>query len=577
MMLAQLDAEVVTPEVTWPGLAPLIALAGGAVLLIMFRSVVTRLPAAVEKIAVTLTGPVTVLVAWVVAGLVGDDVPLASLRDDAGDALYVALFIVVLAAAAALVHTMRIGFDAAFTFGTGLVTLASVAALWNDHWRVTGPFNAMGDQLHIDGFTLVFTGVIAVAVVLVALLLDDYLRREDIDGPEMYVLMLLSAAGGVVMAAAGDLILLFLGLETLSIAVYVMAAMHVRRNESLEAGLKYFVLGAFSSAFLLYGIALVYGATGSTNLLAINRYLAGVILLEDAMLLAGFAMLLVGLGFKVAAVPFHAWTPDVYQGAPTPVVAFMASAVKAAGFAALVRVFVVTFNAWSDDWQPVVYGLAVATLLVGAVLAVVQRDAKRMLAYSSISHAGFILVGVQAASSRGVAAVVFYVAAYSFMVIGSFGILSIVSGPGDRGTSLDDLDGLGARRPALALALTFFLLAQAGVPLTTGFVAKFEVIGAAVDARSYWLAVVAMLSAVVSAFLYLRIVLSLYLGRSGAEDGGDEDGEDAVVSTAPYGRAHPAAVLAVGVALVVTIGFGIVPGPIDELARDAIPVLASAG
>ncbi len=200
-----------------------------------------------------------------------------------------------------------------------------------------------------------------------------------------------------------------------------------------------------------------------------------------------------------------------------------------------------------------------------------------MLAYSSISHAGFILVGVQAASSRGVAAVVFYVAAYSFMVIGSFGILSIVSGPGDRGTSLDDLDGLGARRPALALALTFFLLAQAGVPLTTGFVAKFEVIGAAVDARSYWLAVVAMLSAVVSAFLYLRIVLSLYLGRSGAEDGGDEDGEDAVVSTAPYGRAHPAAVLAVGVALVVTIGFGIVPGPIDELARDAIPVLASAG
>ena len=562
--LAQLGTDPVeTPEISWAGLTPLIVLAVGAIVLIMFRSVVKRLPAELDAAAVALVGPVTVIAAWVVGGMVGTDVPLAGVRDDLGAPAFYAGLGLVLIVSAVFVSSLRLGFDAAFTVGVGLVTLAGTVELWNDHLRVSGEFNAIGDQLWIDGFMLVFTGVIAASVVLCSLLLDDYLRREEIDGPEMYVLMMLSAAGGVIMAGAGDLIVLFLGLETLSIAVYVMAAMHVRRIESIEAGLKYFVLGAFSSAFLLYGIALVYGATGSTNLSEIAAYLDQVILFEDAMLLVGFAMLLVGLGFKIAAVPFHAWTPDVYQGSPTPVVAFMASAVKAAGFAALVRVFVVTFGNFRDDWQPAIYALAVLSLLGGAFLAIVQRDAKRMLAYSSISHAGFILVGVQAASERGVASVVFYAAAYTFMVIGSFGVLTIVSGKGDRATSLDDLDGLGRRQPMLALALTLFLLGQAGVPLTVGFVAKFEVIGAAVDARSYWLAVVAMVSAVVSAFLYLRIVLSMYLGTAPADD-------DAAI-TIPRGAG-----LAVGIALAITIGFGVVPGPIDDLARDAVPVLAAA-
>ena len=247
----------------------------------------------------------------------------------------------------------------------------------------------------------------------------------------------------------------------------------------------------------------------------------------------------------------------------------MASAVKAAGFAALVRVFVVTFAPYSADWTPTVAVLAMLTLLVGSVLAIVQRDVKRMLAYSSISHAGFILVGVEAASGRGTAAVVFYAAAYAFMVIGSFGVLTVVSGTGDRKTSLDDLDGLAARRPALALALTIFLLAQAGVPLTTGFVAKFEIIGAAVEVRSFWLAVVAMVSAVVSAFLYLRIVLSVYLGSP------DEDSE--VPDDAVAERVHPAAGLAIGIALAVTVGFGLIPGPIDQLATEAIPQLFASG
>ncbi len=576
MMVFQLaDPPVDTPEVVWSALAPILALAIGAVVLIMFRSIVKRLPADVEASATAAIGPVTVLAMWFVGGFVGDDVPLSGVRDDIGEPLFYVGLIALLVVAAAFVRSMRIGFDAAVTVGVGLVAFVATVELWNDSFRSTaltadevlagitssgGPVAAIGNQYGIDGFALVFTGVIALAVVLTALLLDNYLRREGIDGPEIYVLMMLSAAGGVVMAGANDLIVLFLGLETLSIAVYVMAAMHSRRSESLESGLKYFMLGAFSSAFLLYGMALIYGATGSLNLLEIRAYLDRVIILDNAMLLAGFALLLVGFGFKVAAVPFHSWTPDVYQGAPTPVVAFMASAVKAAGFAALVRVFYLAFLDYRDDWQPAIYALAVLTLVVGAVMAIVQRDAKRMLAYSSISHAGFILVGVQAATDRGVAAVVFYIAGYTFMVVGSFGVLSIVSGRGDRGTGLDDLDGLAARNPVLAFTLTLFLLGQAGVPLTSGFVAKFEVIGAAVDARSFWLAVVAMVSAVVSAFLYLRIVLSVYLGTAA-----DDDREPIVV--------HPTAALAVGVALVLTIGFGVVPGPIDQLAGDAVLAL----
>ena len=578
-VLAQITPNVTPPQYSLAGLSPLIILAVGAFGLIMFRSVIKRLPEPVERIATIAVGPATVAVAWVVAGLVGNDLPLTNLRSDIGMLGFVVICALVLVVAGLFVATMRVGFDAIFTAGTGLVALAAIAELWNDHHRATwpvdfidrpvgllgNPVGAIGDQFSFDGFSLVVAGVIVSAVALCALLLDEYLRREGIDGPEMYVLMMLSAAGGVVMAGAGDLIVLFLGLETLSIPVYVMAALHVRRSESLEAGLKYFVLGAFSSAFLLYGMALVYGATGSLNLVEIRAYFASVVILDDAMLLAGLAMLLVGLGFKVAAVPFHAWTPDVYQGAPTPVVAFMASAVKVAGFAALVRVFVVTFAHYRLDWQPAVYALAVLTLLVGAVLAIVQHDVKRMLAYSSISHAGFILVGVQAASHRGTAAVVFYLAAYTFMVIGTFGVLTVISGRGDRKTSLDDLDGLGARRPALALALTIFLLAQAGVPLTTGFVAKFEIIGAAVEMRSFWLAVIAMVSAVVSAFLYLRIVLSVYLGSPAVDD---EISDDESVE-----RVHPAAGLAIGIALAITIGFGLFPGPIDKLTLEAIPQL----
>jgi len=329
--------------------------------------------------------------------------------------------------------------------------------------------------------------------------------------------------------------------------------------------MKYFVLGAFSSAIFLYGIAFVYGATGSTNFSKIGTFLADNTLLDDGTLLLGLVLLLVGLGFKVAAVPFHQWSPDVYQGSPSPAVAYMAGAVKAAAFASLLRIFVTTFDQWALDWQPLVYALAVLSLVVGAVLAAVQTDVKRMMAYSSINHAGFILLGVQAASAEGTTAVLFYVATYAAIVAGTFGIITIVAGDRDARTTIDDYRGLSARRPALALAFTVLLMAQAGVPLTAGFFAKFEVVLAAVEARSYWLALIAMATAVVTAFVYLRVVVAMYM--SDADEGAEAPAKETVPWTAGIG---------VGLAVGITLLLGILPWILLDVAEKAVPVLVAA-
>ena len=341
------------------------------------------------------------------------------------------------------------------------------------------------------------------------------------DGPEVYALYLVAAIGGIVMGAANDLIVLFLGLETLSLAFYVLAASNRRKAGSSESGLKYFVLGGFSSAFFLYGIALVYGAIGSTNISTMVGTLTGTIPIErnDTLVLAGVALLLVGLGFKIAAVPFHLWTPDVYQGAPTPVTAFMASVGKVAAFAALLRVFVVALPFYRDDWRPVIWVLAVLSLVVGSFLAVVQTDVKRMLAYSSISHAGFMLVGVEAAGHRagevdsglGVPSSLVYLLTYAVLVVGTFAVVTLVARTRRRRHHLDAFRGLGRQRPLLAFALTIFLVAQAGVPFTSGFIAKFGVITAGVDEHSYALAIIAMVASVIAAFVYLRIMVSTWM------------------------------------------------------------------
>jgi NADH-quinone oxidoreductase subunit N len=405
----------------------------------------------------------------------------------------------------------------------GALTSAGAAVLTAMLWRDLGdgePSSLLANSLSFSKFTLFATFSIAIATLLAILVTSGFLVREDEDGPEVFALILSAAIGGMVMVQANDLIVMFLGLETLSLAFYLLTASSRSRSASGEAGLKYFVLGGFASAFFLYGVALVFGATGSTNIEEIAASLAKDTVLggSSAMLLAGIALLLVGFGFKVSLVPFHTWTADVYQGAPTPITALMGSVGKTAAFVALFRVFTVALPGRSDDWRPVVVVLAVLTLVVGSVLAVVQTDVKRMLAYSSISHAGFILVGLVAAgqvssvdAGLGTSGALSYLFIYSILVVGTLGIVSVVAGKGDSETSLSAFKGLGKSDPILAMGMTVLLLAQAGVPLTSGFVAKFSIIRAAVSTESYTLAVVAMLAAVIAAFLYLRIMVSMWL------------------------------------------------------------------
>jgi NADH-quinone oxidoreductase subunit N len=481
----------------------------------------------------------------------------------------------VLLVVAALTPTWPRGLYAASTATAAGAAMVLSFVLWDD---VTdeGARLLVGGALRLDGFSMFATIAIAASVLLACLVTDDYLRRERQDGPEVYALYLTAAIGGVVMAMANDLIVVFLGLEVLSLSFYVLAASHRRRIVSQESGLKYFVLGGFASAIFLYGVALVYGGTGSVRYDEIVAAVNSSVLVDrrDSLVLAGVALLVVGLAFKVSAVPFHFWAPDVYEGAPTPVTAFMASAGKIGAFAAMLRVLTEALPQWRDDWRPVVWVLAVLTLVVGSVLAVVQTNVKRMLAYSSISHAGFILVGVEAAGhsageadpGRGVSAALLYVLLYAVLVLGTFAVVALVGRTGDHQTDLGAFRGLGRSRPALALAMTVLLLAQAGVPLTSGFVAKFGVIEAAVGERSYVIAVVAMLASVIAAFLYLRIMVSMWIADA-------EPGDD----TREPVRAPLSTTLAVVLAVGFTLAVGVAPGWIISAAQNATAVAGTLG
>ncbi len=336
----------------------------------------------------------------------------------------------------------------------------------------------------MDGFSVFITILVAIAMLLSALVADGYLRREGVQGAEFHVLAMVSASGAMLMALANDLIIVFLGLEILSIALYVLTAFNYRRAASGEAALKYFILGGFSSAIFVYGIALTYGATGSTNLTQIADFLSKNVVLSNGLLLAGLALLLVGFAFKVAAVPFHMWTPDVYQGAPSPVTGFMAAVAKAGAFAAMLRVLFSAMGVVTTDWRPIIYGLAVLSLVLGAFVALRQRDVKRMLAYSSINHAGFILLGVVAGTARGASAALYYLFAYMLMTIGSFAVVTLLGRAGDGDHDLSRYRGLAGRQPVLALAFAVLLLAQAGAPFTTGLWAKLQVVFAAIDSGS---------------------------------------------------------------------------------------------
>jgi len=449
-------------------------------------------------------------------------------------------------------------------FSLAIVGVLVAGGLLFRQWNLVrddGPLTTFAGMVRVDPFA-VFLGVVITSATALALLLSvAYLRREGLEAPEYFALVLLSGAGMLMMTTANDLVVVFLSLEVLSIPLYVLAAFDRRRLGSQEAGLKYFILGAFSSAVFLYGVALVYGATGTTSLTGIAQFLSENALFEQSTLLLGLGLLIVGLGFKVSAVPFHMWTPDVYQGSPTPVTAFMAAATKAAAFAALLRLFTIAFPQYRDDWRPIVWVLAVLSLLLGSIAAVVQSDVKRILAYSSIAHAGYILMGVYAASPRGREAAVLYLFIYSFMTIGAFAVLTIATQTGDDKHSLDNYRGLALRRPVLGGLLIFFVLAQAGIPLTGGFIGKLEVFSAVAQSEDYVILVIGVLSAVIAAFFYLRISFTLV---TAPED------DEAVAETLELPRridAFSGVVLFATFAIVLAVG--LVPGSFIHFARDA--------
>lgn len=448
----------------------------------------------------------------------------------------------------------KLPWHAGLTVALALAAIVSSVFLW---WRVRddGPISAVSDAVVVDGLSLYLGIAILCAVVLAALLTHGYLQRERLESADPYVLMLLSAAGGLVMVGANDLLVLFLGLEILSIAVYVLAGIHVRRARSGEAALKYFVLGAFSSAFFLYGTAMLYGFSGTVSLVGISEALTanpG----EGTLVSIGIALLLVGLLFKVAAVPFHQWTPDVYQGAPTPVTGFMAATVKIAAFGALLRVLYVSLGGMQWDWEPMLWIIAALTMLVGSIIAVTQTDIKRMLAYSSIAQAGFILVGVVAVSREGLASSMFYLIAYAFTTIGAFAVVSMVRDASGEATHLSKWAGLGKKSPLVASMFAIFMLALAGIPLTSGFIGKFGVFTAAIASGATWLVIIAVIASLIAAFFYARVIVLMFFS-----DPGPETASVVVPSTFTT--------IALAAGATVTIVLGIVPQPVLELVSNA--------
>jgi len=388
---------------------------------------------------------------------------------------------------------------------------------------------------------------------------SDAEREADRSGrfqTEVYPLMMFAIAGMMVFACANDLLVMFIALEVLSLPLYLLCGMARRRRLlSQESAMKYFLLGSFSSAFFLYGIALVYGYAGTLQLGAISASLDATVG-QSGLLLAGVGLLSVGLLFKVGAAPFHAWTPDVYQGAPTPITGFMAACTKVAAFGALLRVFYVGLGGLRWDWRPTMFVVAVLTMAVGSVVALFQSDIKRMLAYSSIAHAGFVLTGIVAVDRVGVSAVLFYLAAYGFTTVGAFAVVTMVRNSTGEAGAISDWAGLGRRSPVVAGVFSLFLLGFAGIPLTSGFTAKFAVFNAASGAGQSTLVVVGVLASAIAAFFYARIIVLMYFS--------DADGDGPTVAV-------PSALtsIAVAVGVAATVLLGVLPQVVLDLADSA--------
>ena len=411
-------------------------------------------------------------------------------------------------------------------------------------------------MVSLDGFSVFINALLLISGIFGVALAYGYNKRMELERGEYYTLLLFSVVGMMLMAQAADLIMIFLGLELLSIPLYVLAAIARPKVESEEAGLKYFLLGAFSGGFVVYGIALVFGATGTTSLAGILSSASSGN--SNLLLTIGAALILVGFGFKVAAVPFHMWTPDVYQGAPTPVTAFMAAGAKIAGFAALLRVFGSALPSLAGDLTPIIAVIAALTMLVGNLLAIAQTDIKRMLAYSSIAHAGYILMafvpfGNKDVLSVSVAAGIFYLVAYAFTNFGSWGVVIAMEKAEGKGLAISDYAGLGKKYPALAAAMTVFMLSLIGLPPTLGLVGKFYLFRSVMSGGFVWLALIGVLTSLISAYYYLRVVVTMYM----------KDGEPEAVS-------EPWLNITWGFAALVTVVLSFVPQFLFVFASTAL-------
>ena len=435
-----------------------------------------------------------------------------------------------------------------------VVTAVLVASGWGEH------VESFGGSVVLDNFATFFKMTFLVSAGLAVLISDQYMEREECNHGELYPLILFATVGMMLMASGTDLMTIFLGLEVMSVTLYVLAGFNRANKKSNEAGLKYFLLGAFSTGFMLYGMALIYGTTGTTRLYKIAAILGQMTLPSaNIMLVAGMLLMMTGFAFKIAAAPFHMWTPDVYEGAPTPMTAFMSAGPKAAGFAALLRLFLVALPTLQVEWSQVLWVLAVLTMTIGNITALRQDNIKRVLAYSSIAHAGYALVGFAAGNGTGTAGILFYMLTYAFMNIGAFAIVILVAKKGETNGNVSDFAGLGFKRPLLALLMTIFLFSLAGVPPAAGFIGKFYLFSGAIQKGYIWLAIIGVMNSAASAYYYLRIMVYMYFKEATEEF-------EWVHLTAPVA-------LALLIAVAGTLIPGIVPSYILQYAQMAVKML----
>ncbi|HXH13197.1 MAG TPA: NADH-quinone oxidoreductase subunit N [Alphaproteobacteria bacterium] len=400
----------------------------------------------------------------------------------------------------------------------GLIGLIGLGvALWATVRLWGAQEELFGGMFVIDFTALFFQGIFLTVGFLTVLLSVQYTVDEGLEQGEYYALLLFAVFGAMLMGAGGDLLIIFLGLEILSVAQYILAGMRRGVAKSSESAMKYFLLGAFATGFLLYGIALLYGATGTTNLAGIVTAVREGGLTENPLLTIGMGLLVVGFGFKIAAVPFHMWTPDVYEGAPTPVTAFMSTGVKAAAFAALARVFLTALGELQGNWTPVFWVMAIVTMTVGNIVAIAQQNIKRMLAYSSIAHAGYLLIAMTTAGPAGFASLLYYLAAYTFMTVGAFAVVVALEQREDQHLLIGDYGGLGFRYPLLGVAMALCMFSLSGLPPTAGFMAKFYVFSAAVEQGYLGLAVIGVLNSLISVYYYLRPLVLMYMEEAKTE------------------------------------------------------------